>query len=265
MESLRVAMATVVNTKRTGMRRNRQGKTSFLHLLAIFPESCSKVCVRSATGGHWLVPQMIEREHMYHHYRRLHSAKSTFQLNCHGAGDQSAGTFKRSKSIVDLTFDQRLKRLEKQLADHLSTSPPTLPEWNSRPEQSPKNKKVDTFDNSLDLMRKNSKYFTQPREPFTPSVIRKIVRPVSSAPVKRPSTSSRRHRQLPADIEDPKLLPLSPVRVDDCLTSKLARMPSDDSAFGEGANSSTSSTMPSPAGKAVPLKSFDFNRWLRKQ
>ncbi len=70
---------------------------------------------RRRPGSPWIVKDMIERQHISHHYRRVVEAKSSLTASASGASRRRCGAF---TSACDL--ERRLDQLEKQLADHLN-------------------------------------------------------------------------------------------------------------------------------------------------
>ena len=193
--------------------------------------------------------KLIDDDHIKHHYRRLNGAQSHVQQSM----KKTSASARLSKSSNDLRFEKNLQSLERQM----SSSQFCL-DVNVVSE-----KKQDMVDESLDVLKKNSKYFTQPKKLFTPRLVRKIVRPSStsqrttrqSLPPTRPVTPSRPKsvtisRTVNSTIYYPADLPQQ-------------RNVSDDSAFGDEHDSS--STRSSSSSSDDELAAFNFKKWLKEQ
>ena len=212
--------------------------------------------------------QLIERDHTNSHYRRLNGATSSFQINRTGReGCASSRTGRRlCTSVSDLNLDERLRRLERKMmeADQSAISQSIASKSAGKfagegDANSKKRAQESTFESSLDVMEKNAKYFSQPA-PFTPRVLRKIVQPSGTGPA--PSSPMREHtRRRDRQQHSAPVTASSSSRSDD--TAKLSRVPSDDSAFGEGANSPIASSRTN--GSPLRTDAFDYKKWAAEQ
>lgn len=189
---------------------------------------------------------------MNHHYRRLNEVQSQLHVNTRNVTSSNranALTKKRlSKSNNDVRFEDQLRGIENQMKNQFCLDVTSQPS----------DKKKGISDETLDVMTRHSKYFTQPKKQFTPRVIRKVVRPNSSPAPNRlfsatlPMSSESLPIKLTNMARKPKVfLPADP-----------QRNISDDSAFGDehSIESSSSSSDNSP-GRAA----FNIKKWLEEQ
>lgn len=183
----------------------------------------------------------IERDHVNSHYRRLQSARSHLQLN--NRNEPIHGRL--SKSNHDLRFEERVHSAQSQRSGSFClnvTSPAT------------DRKKRDMADESLDVLAKHSKYFTQPKQQFTPRLVRKIVRPSSSPPKKQAPVAGQRTAVAAARTIKSAEVGSAKKEYD----SSNQRNVSDDSAFGDE-QSIESDASSDDSG------TFDFKKWLKEQ
>ncbi len=194
-------------------------------------------------GNTWIVQKLIERDHMNHHYRRLNEVQSQLQaINRNPPISRN----RLSKSSNDVRFEDQLRGIERKMVSQFCLDV-TIPV---------SDKKKEISDETLDVMTRHSKYFTEPKKQFTPRIIRKIVRPKSSPP-NRPQSSTRSVASETPSIKvqstarKPKkvFFPVDPLR-----------NVSDDSAFGDEQESSSSSTSNSHETAA-----FNIKKWLKEQ
>lgn len=199
----------------------------------------------SRIGSSWIVQKIIDEDHIKNHYRRLNGAQSHLQTL-----KTSTTSVRLSKSTNDIRFEQKMQNLERQMSNDFCLDV-TLTN----------DKKKEIFDESLDLMKKNSNYFTQPKKLFTPRVVRKIVRPSltghtarQSLPPTRSVTPSNRSKSVTISRK-----PNSTMYYPADLPQQ--RNVSDDSAYGDEHYSSSRSS----SSSSDELTAFDFKKWLKEQ
>lgn len=215
-------------------------------------------------GSNWIVQKLIERDHINHHYRRLDGARSQLQLK--GYTSHGSANFKGrlSKSSQDLSrsvgFENRLRNLERQMTSQFSLDVVIVDE----------KKKKDLFDEKQDVINRHSKYFTQPKQNFTPRLVRKVVRPVTAGKLSTtrsatPATQRPTTATLGSSSSGSSCLqqrrPLKAVYFP--VNNHQHRNVSDDSAFDDGHYSSNDSVESS--GSSEDLSAFNFQKWLKKQ
>jgi hypothetical protein len=196
-------------------------------------------------GSSWIVQKLIDEDHLKNHYRRLNGAQSHLQ-----SLKTSTTSVRLSKSSNDIRFEQKMQSLERQMSSQFCLDVSVANE-----------KKKEIFDESLDVMKRHSNYFTQPKKLFTPRVVRKIVRPSltshttrQSLPPTRSITPSSRpksvtiSRKANSTIYYPADLPQQ-------------RNVSDDSAYGDEHFSSSRSS----SSSSDELTAFDFKKWLKER
>ena len=182
---------------------------------------------------------------MNHHYRRLNEVHSQLHLNNR---NPPISRNRLSKSSNDVRFEDQLRGIERTMASQFCLDV-TIPV---------SDKKKEISDETLDVMTRHSKYFTQPKKQFTPRVVRKFVRPKSSPP-NRPQSSTRSLVFETPIIKVPSTsTPRKPKKVFFPLDPQ--RNVSDDSAFGDEQESSSSSTSDSQETAA-----FNIKKWLKEQ
>jgi hypothetical protein len=236
------------------MHRNKSSESSAYILLFLLTYIIYRhiilVNVTDISGSTWMVQKLIERDHMNHHYRRLHGAQSHLHLSNYRNSTVSKNRL--SKSTNDVRFEDSLRDVEKRMASDfcLNVSPPAS------------EKKKEISDETLDVMTRHSKYFTQPKH-FTPRLVRKIVRP-NTSPTTRPLSAVR-----PMKLEATENVPVK--MVSSARKTKKVIIPensqrnvSDDSAFGDE-QSIESSISSSSSESSEEMDVFNIKEWLREQ
>lgn len=199
------------------------------------------------SGNSWIVQKLIDRDHINHHYRRLNSAQSQFHLD---KRTPIVSKNRLSKSSSDVRFEDQLRSVERKMVSTfcLDVTP------------HPSERKKEISDESLDVMARHSQYFTQPTKQFTPRVLRKIVRPISSSPNRLFSNS----RPASSEIRPTKTkTPVTPRKINKVFVPvDLQRNVSDDSAFGDEHSTDTSTDTSSDSQS---LAAFNIKLWLKEQ
>ena len=198
-------------------------------------------------GSSWIVQKLIDEDHIKNHYRRLNGAQSHLQTL-----KTNTTSVRLSKSSNDLRFEHKMQSLERQMSNEFCLDVTVTNE-----------KKKEIFDASLDVMKKHSNYFTQPKKLFTPRVVRKIVRPSLTSHTTRqqslPPTRSITPSSRPKSVTISRK-PNSTIYYPADLPQQ--RNVSDDSAYGDEHYSSSRSSSSSSSDE---LTAFNFKKWLKEQ
>ena len=232
------------------MHRNKPSESSVYILFFFINIIYRLINITEISGSTWMVQKLIERDHMNHHYRRLNGAQSHLHLSNYR--NSAASKNRLSKSTNDVRFEDSLRSVEKRMASEfcLNVSAPAS------------EKKKEISDETLDVMTRHSKYFTQPKH-FTPRLVRKIVRPNTSS-ITRPLSAI-----LPMKLEVTENVPVkvvstAPKAKKVIIPVSSQRNVSDDSAFGDE-QSTESSISSSSSDRSQGMDVFNIKQWLREQ
>lgn len=172
---------------------------------------------------------------MNHHYRRLSSAKPHINT---GRRPTTAKTLSKSCHDVRCCQDEGALQNNRFGSDFNIDSP------------AQRDKKSSLADESCDVLSRHNQYFTQPKQLFTPRLVRKIVRPATS------------HSTRAREMRVPYLMSDNPAEKSVSFHLDNARRNvSDDSALEEDHSSQCSvSTI-----GTNELISYKFRKWLKEQ